>query len=67
MIRISVETEDELQLVRDYFVKPSFCNKISADQCNTMPDCDHCARDIAPKYIQVTMRKVIEEPQDLVL
>ena len=65
MIRITVDTDEELKIVRDYFVKPSFCDKITKEHCELMLNCEQCTRINGSHYIEVFRRKVIEEPQDL--
>lgn len=67
MIRVSVDTEEELKIVRDYFVKPSYCDQLSEDQCESMLNCKECAKALAHRFIEVSKRKVIDEPQELVL
>lgn len=67
MIRISVDTEEELKIVRDCYIRLTLCRLVDSDECNSMNNCTECARACAHRYLEVFMRKVIEEPEDIVL
>lgn len=66
MIRIYVETEEELNIVRTELVKFIVCNFVDkcADKYN---DCKQCRKENADKYIKIFKREIVETPIPVVV
>jgi len=66
MITITVDREDELDLVRDSLITPVLCNHI--DKCGEKySDCKLCKKDNGDKYIKIFKREIVETQVPLVI
>lgn len=63
MIRISVDTEEELQIVRRVLKSEACLHHNCQDRCN----CGECIDDYCKNRVALYKREVVEEPCPLVV
>lgn len=65
MIRISVDTEEEVECIR--YIRDSILCYFEEECSGKYNTCDECAKVNMDKYVQLTKREVVEVPVPLVV